>query len=54
VTPKFELRIARKEDSVIGFLKHKKVPTASFEIHHGASKPGASCPNVGFCLLKKK
>jgi hypothetical protein len=53
VTPEFVLRIARNDDPVIGFLKHKKFPSALFEIHHGASTPGASSPKVGFYLLKK-
>jgi hypothetical protein len=53
VTPEFELRIDRKDDPVIGFLKHKNFPSASLEIHQGASTSGASSPKVGFYLLQK-
>jgi hypothetical protein len=50
VTPEFELRIDRKDDPVIGFLKHKNFPSASLEIQ-GASTPGASSPKVGLYFL---
>ena len=53
MTPEFELRIDRKDDPVIGFLKHKNFPSVSLEIHQDASTPEASSLKVGFYRLQK-
>jgi hypothetical protein len=52
VTPEFEIRIDRKDDPVIDFLKHTNFPSASLEIHQGASTPGASSPSDKYLVWK--